>query len=705
MASNAGQMAEFFATFGFKVDKADVQRVNKTLDHIENKIKRVVEGDLNNLRVNITGFKFSGDFNTRLYKAMQKKMTILNNKKGLSPEIKVSKFDVDKNVLLRQTREAVEYVENTIRMRIRTDRPHIPMPAGSGAAGAAAGGRRQSNRFGVGLGAGAAAGGLGRGFIPGLGVAFGVSRLNQINQQLIGQQNAATAVFGNKEAGSEQMDWVRGLGNKIGFDYRSQADPYLKMAAAGTTAGMGTEQVQGIFTGMAEYGRVMGLNDEDMKGSMRAVEQMLNKGQVYAEELKMQLGEKFPAAIQIMAEAVSGGDTEKLFKMMENGEVKSLEALPEFARILSIKARVGGALEEAMRTSAAEQGRFNNAFNDMVKVFGLSGFEAGQAKIFRTMTAFFERMLPLVQGFGDAWKYVDSVIRIPLGLIADMATGLEGLSKYTGIAKGELVALATVFALLAFPLTRTFTLILFALASLEDLSAFLTGRGSLIGDFLGGDQYRTRQNIVGVFESLGAAIGSATDLLSTFLELLTGDVDIKFADILNDTLERLEKILNGINVMLGGKSQKERSLDSQIESETNPYIRNALMASREELTTGDRLRSDVLGNQNVSGFLADGLEMLPGQWVPEALGLIQMLRNISQSDQNMQDDNAGRQDRLSILRPDLAGGGGASTVTNHYTATAEIRVEAGQDAEKAARDFKKELLTAPALQYSKSGAN
>lgn len=606
MASNAGQMAEFFATFGFKINKADVQKVDKTLNQIENRIKRVVEGDLNNIKVNISGFRFTEGFNTRLYAAMQKKMSMLNNKKGLSPEIRVSKFDVDQNVLLRETREAVKYVENNIRMRIR---PDIQRPV-NGAVGQSARGSASMSRFGTGLGFGAAAGGLGRGFLPGLGVAFGVSQLNKINQQMIGQDLAATAVFGNQEAGLEQMAWVKNLGNKIGFDYRSQADPYMKMAAAGTTAGMSTGDVQGIFTGMAEYGRVMGLSDEDMKGSMRAVEQMLNKGQVYAEELKMQLGEKFPAAIQLMAEAVSGGDTAKLFKMMEDGEVSSITALPKFAEILSRQARVGGALTEAMKTSLAEQMRFNNTFNDMVKLFSEAGFEEGQAGIFRTMATFFKDMLPLIEGFGQAWKYVGDVIRIPLGLLVDLSTGLDNLSNYTGMAKGELVALGTALALLALPLTRTFTLVVTALGALEDFTAFLSGRKSLIGHLLGDDADLTRGNFIQFFKSMSVVVETLYDRVKDLFELLTGDTNFKFIDYLNEKLEKAIRLLDDLTVLLGGKTRAERDADDAMAAETNPHIRNAMRL--EEKSYGGRVLDQVFGG--TSGLASD---LKTGGYIPD----------------------------------------------------------------------------------------
>jgi tape measure domain-containing protein len=517
-------MAEFFATLGFNINKGDIKKVDKQLDALEARARKMSEDSLSNIRVNISRFGFSDDFNTRLHKALRARMKVASGK-GIAPEITISKFDVDRNALLRETRDAVKYVENNLRMRIRPDvgRPQMDSQGVSRYGGGV-------SRFGAGMGVGAAAGSLGRGFIPGLGLAFGVSQMNRLNQQLIGQDLAATAVFGSQEAGQEQLDWIRNLGNKLGFDYRSQANAYMKMGAAGKTAGMSTGDVQDIFTSMAEYGRVMGLNDEDMKGSMRAVEQMLNKGQVYAEELKMQLGEKFPAAIQLMAEAVAGGDTEKLFDMMEKGEVSSIEALPKFAKILSRQARVGGALTEAMKTSLAEQMRFNNAFNDMVMAFSEAGFEKGQAGIFKVMRTFIGEMTPMLEAFGEAWIYVADVLRVPLGLFRDLGVGIEALSNTIGVSKGAILSLGTVVGLLAFPFTRTITLIFGAMAILEDFTAFLTGRDSLIGSILDNFKSENPEEYTKTIDAIKEAFDSVYEVVK-----LIGEGWKLIWDLLSDT--------------------------------------------------------------------------------------------------------------------------------------------------------------------------
>lgn len=638
----AGQMAEFFATFGFKINKADIQKIDRTLDHIEKRIERVVNGRLNNMKVQVTGFRFSDGFNARLYKALQKKMTLVNNKKGLSPEITLSKFDVDRNALLREMKQAVEYVESNLRINLRTG-VQRPAVGGTGVGGRGATGG--VSRFGAGMGAGAAAGSLGRGFIPGLGLAFGVTQLNRLNQQLIGQELAATAVFEGQEPGREQLNWVRDLGNKIGFDYRSQANPYMKMAAAGKTAGMSTGQVQEIFTGMAEYGRVMGLNDEDMKGSMRAVEQMLNKGQVYAEELKMQLGEKFPAAIQLMAEAVSGGDTEKLFDMMEKGEVSSIEALPKFAKILSRQARVGGALTEAMKTSLAEQMRFNNTFNDLVMFLSEAGFEEGQAGIFRTMADFFMEMKPLLTAFGEAWKYVADVLRIPLGILVDLGRGIEGLADHLNVSKGKVLAFGGIIAGLAFPFTRTVTAIGILLGALEDFTGFLSGRQSLIGHLLGDQSEEVRQNFLSFFETVLSTVELIVERIGDLFELL-GRTDFPLVNIINDLLQALEATFEAINAILGGKTKEERMAQKEREAsyrEKNPLSR---LDALDQRAYGGQSKEEQGYGSSLAEAGANFIEKHPLMLVPRELGFGDFLRNMSQNRENIEDVN---QDRFSTM--------------------------------------------------------
>lgn len=716
-----GNIVDLFATLGFKINKGDIQKVDKQLDILEKRAKKISEESLSNIRMNISRFSFSENFNTRLRKALEARMKVatkdafkpnvkfgkisvpvsgikfsddfntrLHNTlkqrmrvastKGVSPEIRLNKFNVDRNALLRDMRSAVHYVENNLRIRLRSDIVN-PSVTPTGAAGGRSGAGGGVSRFGAGMGVGAAAGSLGRGFIPGLGAAFAVSQLNQLNQQLIGQNLAATAVFGNQQSGQEQLAWLRDLGNEIGFDYRSQANPYLKMQASAMTAGMDISTAQHIFQSLAEYGRVMGLDDESMKGTMRAVEQMLNKGQVYAEELKMQLAERFPAAIQLMAEAVAGGDTQELMAMMERGEIVSLEALPKFADILARQARVGGALEEAMRTSLAEQMRFNNTFNDLVMFFSESGFEEGQAGIFRTMAIFFEQMRPLLQGFGQAWKYVGDIIRVPLGLLADLSTVIEYLSENTSLAKGEIVALGAVLTMLAFPLTRKIALVTTLFTLLEDFTAFLTGRDSLLGQILGDDAEETRKNFNSVFKTMTDTVGLLYDRVKDLFDLLGRNMDGGWIGFLNTTLKDLEEMLYRINLLLGGPTREQIAHKKFLQE--NPEIAaKGGVPSTENQSYLER----NFGGFSIPKTLATVVDKHPSFWLHKKLGIGDMLTNMSNYSENFANDEQLRQESVTRFRRDLenstSGGSGSQSTTS--IGKIEINVSESENPERTA---------------------
>lgn len=122
---------------------------------------------------------------------------------------------------------------------------------------------------------GAASSGI-AGFLPGFGAAYSLMNANRINQELQGQRLAMTAVMGGGAAGGEQQNWLRNLAETIGFDFRQTQPAFTRMLASGTSSGLSTKSVQNIFQGVSEYGRVMGLDTESMKGGMRAVEQMMN---------------------------------------------------------------------------------------------------------------------------------------------------------------------------------------------------------------------------------------------------------------------------------------------------------------------------------------------------------------------------------------------------------------------------------------------
>lgn len=184
------------------------------------------------------------------------------------------------------------------------------------------------------------------------------------------QARLQVALGGDTTQAIEEMDFLRRTANRLGVDLGTLATEYSKFAVAtqGTNlAGAGTRQ---IFLAVAEAARVNRSSTEEMSGVFVALTQIVSKGAVQMEELRQQLGDRLPGAIQIMADGL-GVSTAELVKMMEQGEVAA-DALIPFAEELS--RRFGAGLPDALESTTTALGRLQNAaFQAMLK-FGEGGF-------------------------------------------------------------------------------------------------------------------------------------------------------------------------------------------------------------------------------------------------------------------------------------------------------------------------------------------
>lgn len=383
-----------------------------------------------------------------------------------------------------------------------------------------------------GAGVGAAAAHWGRGFVPGLGGAFAVSQLNQINQQMQGQNNALTAVTGSEAMGQDTKSRFKRMADEIGFDYRDTMPSFTKMIASGKGAGMKQDDVENIFRSMTEYGRVMGLDGESMKGSLRAVEQMLNKGQIMSEELKLQLGERFPAAISLMADAVSMdkyGERGKvtpaqLQDLMKKGLVKS-DVLIEFSKILHEQAMAGGALAKAMQSTAAQQARFNNKFSDAVEIFAKAGFDEGMASFFKGLADSIDRATPLIQAFGRAFLVMIAPVDAFIRLLGRLGAHYDQLANWLGVASDKMTSFGLIAIAQITPLGRIVSLISLAAIAFEDFVGYLEGADSVFGDFMDSLSTEKQEQIKAMGEeikSLAASLKEVVGIGTLGMEKLFG---------------------------------------------------------------------------------------------------------------------------------------------------------------------------------------
>lgn len=163
---------------------------------------------------------------------------------------------------------------------------------------------------------------------------------------------------------------TRKTADELGLQFRTLALQYSKLSAASLGTNLEGEKTEQIFRSMSEAARVLRLTDEEVEGAFKALTDIMSKGTIQAEELKGQLGDRFPGAVQIMAKGLGIG-TAELAKMMEQGQLTS-DALSDFAR--EIKSRVGPGLADAIDSPAAAFDRLQNSIFDIQLLVAKSGF-------------------------------------------------------------------------------------------------------------------------------------------------------------------------------------------------------------------------------------------------------------------------------------------------------------------------------------------
>ena len=167
---------------------------------------------------------------------------------------------------------------------------------------------------------------------------------------------------GSAQAGAAEMAFVRAEAERLGLDLVAAADGYSKFAAAAKGTALEGQAARDVFTAIAEASTVMGLTAEQTGGAMTALEQILSKGKVSAEELRGQLGERLPGAFQIAARAM-GVSTRELDRMLAAGELISQDFLPKFAA--ELRRTLAGDVEAAAGSAQASFNRLGNAIRDL----------------------------------------------------------------------------------------------------------------------------------------------------------------------------------------------------------------------------------------------------------------------------------------------------------------------------------------------------
>lgn len=260
-----------------------------------------------------------------------------------------------------------------------------------------------------------------------LDAALNLDRLNK----------AFSTIEGSSARGAARLDYLREVSDRLGQNFYQTAE-----AAKGFFAATKGTQLEGdaerIFEGFTEASTALGLTTEQYNRVLLAIQQMISKGKISAEELRQQLGEALPKAVQIFAQAL-GVETSVLDKMLERGEV-SIDVLSQVGTILHKD--FGEAAINAANGVQGELNRLTSSWEDFKASFMDSDIAASSLQTVRgaveSMTAGVEEYdtalkasVPALAAFIAQHKLMNTSLAQGEGIRKNVVAGLKNLTLAT----------------------------------------------------------------------------------------------------------------------------------------------------------------------------------------------------------------------------------------------------------------------------------
>lgn len=204
-----------------------------------------------------------------------------------------------------------------------------------------------------------------------LGIRLGnfISQTLEAAQAMERIRLALDTATGSAEKGAEAFEYARGISRQYGVDLQTTAKQLGLFTAATEGFGLKVEHSRYIFEAFTKASRALGLSADDLQGIFTALQQILSKGVVQMEELRQQLGDRLPGAINFFSKAI-GIPIEQLFKLTQKGLVPANESMLLFAK--TIDERFGPGVAKAMTGVQATITRVKNDLFELRAEFGRS---------------------------------------------------------------------------------------------------------------------------------------------------------------------------------------------------------------------------------------------------------------------------------------------------------------------------------------------
>lgn len=268
-----------------------------------------------------------------------------------------------------------------------------------------------------------------RGLLPVIGIGYAMHELHEAAGGMARLETSFRSVF--KADATRQMEFVAQEANRLGLNLERSAGAYKGIAAAAKGTAINNAIVKQTFLGVSEAATALQLTGEQTEGALLAISQIISKGKVSMEELRGQLGERIPGAMQIAARAMNT-TTAGLEDMVKAG-IPAERFIPAFAA--QMRREFGPAAAEAATDWLATEERFKSAMFTFKATAGTALIPA--------LTETFTAATPLIVSLGEWIKenreVVSTLAKMVPPLIALGGT-IWAVKKVSAAYQGVLVA-------------------------------------------------------------------------------------------------------------------------------------------------------------------------------------------------------------------------------------------------------------------------
>lgn len=160
-----------------------------------------------------------------------------------------------------------------------------------------------------------------------------IEQLGKAIDAVVPLQLTLSNLRGSEEKGKETLSYLQDFSGKTGTNLGASSKGFVDLSFATKGTKLEGDKTKDLYEGIATASKFVGATSAETSLIFQSFIQMVSKGKISMEELRQQLSEKFPPAMQVFAKAL-GVSTSELTTLVGKGALLAEDVLPKVAEVL-----------------------------------------------------------------------------------------------------------------------------------------------------------------------------------------------------------------------------------------------------------------------------------------------------------------------------------------------------------------------------------